>query len=97
MNKRLGILGAGESGTGAALLGVKQGFSVFVSDAGTIKDQYRDQLKAMPLTWEEGQHDKDYLLRSDLVVKSPGIPDSAPMVRDLREAGISVISEIEFA
>ncbi len=97
MNKKLGILGAGESGTGAALLGKKQGYSVFVSDSGKIKTKYLDQLEDMGISWEEGKHSNDYLMSCDLIVKSPGIPDSIQLVKDLRKAGIRVISEIEFA
>ncbi|MCD6346835.1 MAG: UDP-N-acetylmuramoyl-L-alanine--D-glutamate ligase [Bacteroidales bacterium] len=97
MDKKLGILGAGESGTGAALLGVKQGFTVFVSDSGKIKAKYRDQLQKMGVAWEEGKHNHDYLLSCDLIVKSPGIPDNAQLIQDLHKAGVSVISEIEFA
>lgn len=97
MNERLGILGAGESGTGAALLGAKQGFEVFVSDSGKVKQKYRDQLQKANIAWEEGKHNREYLLSCDLIVKSPGIPDNTQMIRDLHDAGIDVISEIEFA
>ncbi len=97
MNKRLVILGAGESGTGAALLGMKHGLNVFVSDMGTIKDNFRQELDDNNIEYEEGKHSEDKVLNADTVVKSPGIPDNAPLIKKLKEKNIPVISEIEFA
>jgi len=97
MNKRVVILGAAESGVGAAILARKQGFDVFVSDKGSIKDKYRNELVARQIDFEEGSHSEEKILNADLVVKSPGIPDKAPMIKLLKEKGIPVISEIEFA
>jgi len=94
---RLVILGAGESGVGAAILGKDKGFDVFVSDMGSIDPKYQTQLQAEEITFEAGGHDEALILTADLVVKSPGIPEKAPLVQKLRAAGISVISEIEFA
>ena len=94
--KRLVVLGAGESGIGAAVLGQKQGYDVFVSDGGKIKDTYKNQLHAWNITYEEGRHTEDKVLNADLVMKSPGIPDKAEMVKKIRAKGIKVVSEIEF-
>lgn len=91
------ILGAGESGVGAAILAQQKGYEVFVSDMGHIQDKYKAQLSAHNLRWEEGKHTPEAILDADEVIKSPGIPETAPMVRTLREKGIPVISEIEFA
>ena len=95
--KRLVILGGGESGIGTAILGKKEGFEVFVSDFGKIKPKYLDVLKNNEIEWEDGGHTESKVLNADLVMKSPGIPDKAPLIKKLVEAGISVISEIEFA
>ena len=95
--KRIVILGAGESGAGAAILAAKQGFDVFVSDFGEIKHQYKLLLDKHHIRWEEKQHTESLILNADEVIKSPGIPDKAPMVKALREKKIPVISEIEFA
>ncbi|WP_461532044.1 UDP-N-acetylmuramoyl-L-alanine--D-glutamate ligase [Sinomicrobium sp.] len=95
--KKLIVLGAGESGIGTAILGKKEGFEVFVSDRGTIKPKYRNVLDQFEISWEEGSHDEGRILQADLVMKSPGIPDSAALVRQLVDQGIPVISEIEFA
>ena len=95
--KRLVILGGGESGIGTAILGKKEGFEVFISDFGKIKPKYLDVLKNNEIEWEDGGHTEAKILNADLVMKSPGIPDKAPLVKKLVEAGISVISEIEFA
>ena len=95
--KRLVILGGGESGIGTAILGKKEGFEVFVSDFGKIKPKYLDVLKNNEIEWEDGGHTEAKILNADLVMKSPGIPDKAPLVKKVVEAGISVISEIEFA
>lgn len=94
---RLVILGAAESGVGAAVLAQQKGYEVFVSDMGQIKSRYKEFLDSRHLPWEEGGHTPELILNADEVVKSPGIPDDAPMVRRIREKGISVVSEIEFA
>lgn len=95
--KRLVILGGGESGIGTAILGKKEGYNVFVSDFGKIKDNYRDVLNQYEIQWEDEQHTEDKILNADVVMKSPGIPEKAPIVKKLIEKGIPVISEIEFA
>jgi UDP-N-acetylmuramoylalanine--D-glutamate ligase len=97
MKSKIVILGAGESGAGSAVLAQKQGFDVFVSDSGIIKDQYREILNNHSIRWEEGGHTNDIILAADEVIKSPGIPESAPLVNLIRNKGIPVISEIEFA
>ena len=91
------ILGAGESGTGAAVLAKKQGFDVFVSDFGAIKDKYKKLLDDHQIPWEEKQHTESLILNANEVIKSPGIPDKAPIIKALIAKGIPVISEIEFA
>jgi UDP-N-acetylmuramoylalanine--D-glutamate ligase len=93
---RLVILGGGESGVGTAILGKKQGYEVFVSDFGKIKDSYKNVLTDYGIKWEEEQHTEALILNADVVMKSPGIPDKAPIVKKLLEKGVSVISEIEF-
>ena len=95
--KRLVVLGGGESGVGAAILGKQKGFEVFVSDKGKLKEYYKNVLKHYDIDWEDQQHSVDKILNANLVIKSPGIPDKVPIVRDLVAKGISVISEIEFA
>jgi len=95
--KRLVVLGGGESGVGTAILGKKEGYDVFVSDFGKIKDNYRDVLNQYEIQWEDEQHTEDKILNADVVMKSPGIPEKAPIVKKLIEKGIPVISEIEFA
>ena len=95
--KNISILGAGESGVGAAFLAMKKEWNVFVSDAGKIKDEFKLELQNLGVDWEEGKHDEERILASDLVVKSPGIPNTASLIVALRNRGISVISEIEFA
>lgn len=97
MSKRIVILGAGESGVGAAFLSQKKGFDVFVSDMGTIKPRYKEALDQYGIQWEEGQHTRELILNADEVVKSPGIPDKSPMVAEIKAAGIPIISEIELA
>ena len=97
MAKRLVILGAGESGIGTAILGIKEGWDVFVSDYGKIKKSYRDELITLGLDFEEETHTESKILNADLVMKSPGIPETAPVVVKCLDKGISVISEIEFA
>ncbi len=95
--KKMVILGAGESGAGAAVLAVKQGYEVLVSDSGTIKDKYKAMLDERGIAWEEGSHSMDVVLAADEIVKSPGIPDSAPVILAIKEKNIPIISEIEFA
>lgn len=95
--KKLVVLGAGESGVGAAILAQKKGMEVFVSDKSSIKDQYKKELDEYGIAWEEGNHTEEKILAADEVVKSPGVPDNAPMVVALRAKSIPVISEIEFA
>jgi UDP-N-acetylmuramoylalanine--D-glutamate ligase len=94
---RLVILGAGESGVGAAILGKDQGFDVFVSDMGSIADTYKSTLEKEGIAFEEGQHTKEQIINADLIVKSPGIPEKAPLIKELRGLGLPIISEIEFA
>ncbi len=97
MNKRIVILGAGESGAGSAILAQKNGFDVFVSDKGQIKDIYKEILEKSKIKWEEGTHTESAILSADEIIKSPGIPEDAPIIKKIREKGIHVISEIEFA
>ncbi len=97
MSKRIVILGSGESGVGAAVLAQAKGFNVFVSDKGTIKDKYKKQLSENNIPFEELQHTEDKILNATEVIKSPGIPDKADLVKKLRSLNIPVISEIEFA
>src|SRR5690606_33390701 len=87
----------GESGVGTAILGKKEGIEVFVSDKGMVKEEYRKVLEYFGIDWEEGQHTEEKILNADLVMKSPGIPDTVPLAVKLRDAGVPVISEIEFA
>ncbi|MDD3906693.1 MAG: Mur ligase family protein, partial [Bacteroidales bacterium] len=93
--KRMVILGAGESGTGAAILAQKQGFDVFVSDKSEIKEEYKNVLNEYGIQWEEKQHTEELILHADEVVKSPGIADKFPIIQKLKEKGIHIISEIE--
>ncbi len=95
--KRIVVLGAGESGAGAAVLAKTKGFEVFVSDMSNIKDKYKTLLNNHGIEWEEGQHTEEKILNADEVIKSPGIPKEAPMVKKLIEQGTHIISEIEFA
>jgi UDP-N-acetylmuramoylalanine--D-glutamate ligase len=97
LSKKLVILGAGESGTGTAVLAKAKGWDVFVSDMGKIAENYRQELKKIGVRWEEGTHTESEILSADEMVKSPGIPDKAPMVQAAMQKGIPVISEIEFA
>jgi UDP-N-acetylmuramoylalanine--D-glutamate ligase len=97
MKKRIVILGAGESGAGSAILALKQGFDVFVSDSGKIKEKYREMLISHNINWEEEKHTEEKILSASEVIKSPGIKENAPIVNLIREKGIPVISEIEFA
>ncbi|MDI9257814.1 UDP-N-acetylmuramoyl-L-alanine--D-glutamate ligase [Flavobacterium sedimenticola] len=94
---RLVVLGGGESGVGTAILGQQKGYEVFVSDFGKITEKYKDVLNKYSIPWEEEQHTEALILNADVVMKSPGIPDKAPIVKKLLEKGVSVISEIEFA
>lgn len=94
---KLVVLGAAESGVGAAILAQQKGYDVFVSDRGSIREHYKSLLDAHALPWEEGQHTAEQILDADEVVKSPGIPDDAPMVKALREKGVPILSELEFA
>ncbi|MFZ9717802.1 MAG: Mur ligase family protein, partial [Chitinophagaceae bacterium] len=91
------ILGAGESGAGAAVLAAKQGYDVFVSDGGVIKDIYKKELASFGIAFEEGGHNVDKILQADQIMKSPGIPETAPIVKAIRAKGIPVESEIELA
>ena len=97
MKQKLVILGAGESGVGAAILGQQKGYDVFVSDYGSIKDQYAQVLTSSHIAWEDKGHTVSQIIAADVVVKSPGIADLAPIVCSLKQAGVQVISEIEFA
>ena len=94
---RIVILGAGESGAGAAVLAKKEGFDVFVSDMSMIKDKYKKMLDDRNIEWEEGQHTEEKILNADEIIKSPGIPNEAPMIQKIIAKGIHIISEIEFA
>src|SRR6187402_2727700 len=91
------ILGAAESGVGSAVLATKLGMNVFVSDSGKINDKYRKELTDRNIAFEENGHTEAKVLAADEVVKSPGIPEKAPLIKALRAKGIPVISEIEFA
>ncbi len=95
--KRIVVLGAGESGAGAAVLAKVKGFDVFVSDMSAIKENYKALLDKHQIAWEEGKHTEELILNADEVVKSPGIPNEAPMIRKLTELGTPIVSEIEFA
>ncbi len=96
-HKQIAILGSGESGVGAALLAQKHGYAVFVSDFGSIKDKYKTQLQKAGIEFEEGGHSTDRILAATEVIKSPGIPEKAPIVKQIREKGIQIIDELEFA
>lgn len=95
--KRIVILGAGESGAGAAILAKKEGFDVFVSDMSAISPKYKKVLDDHGIAWEEGHHTEEKILNADEIIKSPGIPKEAPMIKKIIEKGIHIISEIEFA
>jgi UDP-N-acetylmuramoylalanine--D-glutamate ligase len=97
MGKRLVILGGGESGIGAAILGKKQGYEVFLSDAGVLNDAYKRELEGLSVEYEEGKNSIDRILSADLVVKSPGIPEKNELIKKLRYRQVEVIGEIEFA
>ena len=97
MAKRIVVLGAGESGSGAAILAKEKGFDVFVSDCGTISEPYRALLDQNGVQWEDGKHSEELILNADEVIKSPGIPLTAPLIQKLQAQGTPIISEIEFA
>jgi len=97
MNKRFVILGAGESGVGAALLAKQQGYDVFVSDTSSLKENYRNELRNAGIDFEEEQHDEAIILNANEVMKSPGIPEKNEMVKKIRAKGITILSEIELA
>ncbi len=97
MTKRLVILGAGESGCGAAVLALAKGYDTFVSDYGTIKPSYKDELNQLGVQWEDNKHTESKILNADLLIKSPGISDSSSIIKKALDAGIKIISEIEFA
>lgn len=95
--KRIVVLGGGESGAGAAILAKLKGFDVFLSDLSAIKPEYIALLEQHGISWEQKQHSEELILNADEVIKSPGIPDKAPLIKKLVEKSIPVISEIEFA
>ena len=97
MSKNMIVLGGGESGVGAALLGHQLGYQVFVSDNGTIGSSYQKELNDYNIQWEENQHTSEQIINADLVIKSPGIPSDVPIVTEIRSAEIPLLSEIEFA
>ena len=97
MNKKLVILGAGESGVGAALLGQQQGYDVFVSDGSAIKNNYKQELVEHSIDFEELVHSEERILQADEIIKSPGIPEKNELIKKIRAKKIPVISEIEFA
>jgi UDP-N-acetylmuramoylalanine--D-glutamate ligase len=97
VSKFIVVLGAGESGSGAAILAKEKGFDVFVSDCGTISEPYRALLNQNGVKWEDGKHSEELILCADEVIKSPGIPLTAPLIQKLQEQGTPIISEIEFA
>lgn len=90
------ILGAGESGVGAAILAVQKGWTVFVSDMSQIKEEFQAELTKLGVQWEQGTHSMEVILGADLIIKSPGIPEKAAVMKAIRAKGIQVISEIEF-
>lgn len=96
-NRHIAILGAGESGVGAAVLAKKMGWTIFVSDFGKVKPSFALELDELGVKWEQGQHSMEEILKADLVIKSPGIPDTVPVIKAIKEKGIKVVSEIEFA
>src|SRR5690554_5239610 len=95
--RRLVVLGGGESGVGTAILGLKKGYEVFVTDKGSIGEEYKNVLEHYRIPWEDQGHTEEKILNADLVMKSPGIPDSVPMVMALKKAAVPIVSEIEFA
>ena len=97
MSKNMIVLGGGESGVGAALLGQHLGYNVFLSDKGVIVESYQKELDDHHIKWEQGQHTSEKITKADLVVKSPGIPPNVPILEEIRSAEIPLLSEIEFA
>ena len=97
MTRRIAVLGGGESGVGAAVLAKVKGMDVWLSDFGNIADKYKARLDEYSINWEEGHHTEERILAADEVVKSPGIPDTAPIIQKIKAKNIPVISEIEFA
>ncbi len=97
MKERIVILGAGESGTGAALLAKAKGFDVFVSDQGPVKEKYKAELTHAGIAFEEGLHTEASILNAQRIIKSPGIPDKADIIKKIKAANIPVVDEIEFA
>src|SRR6476620_7606007 len=97
MKKRIVILGGGESGVGAAILAKQKGYDVFLSDAGPLDEGYKKELEEDDIEFEEKQHSEERILETDEIVKSPGIPEKAAIIKKARERKIPVISEIEFA
>ena len=89
--KRIVVLGAAESGVGAAILAQKEGFDVFLSDMGSIKPHYKEMIEEKGIPWEENGHTESLILNADEVIKSPGIPENAPMIQKVKEAGIHII------
>ena len=94
---RIVVLGGGESGAGSAVLAKVKGFDVFVSDSGPIKDNYKEMMAKWEIPYEEKGHTEEKVLSADEIIKSPGVPNSAPIVRKAEAKGIRIISEIEFA
>lgn len=97
MSERVVILGAGESGTGAAILAKKKGYDVFVSDSGTIKDQYKEELNLNAIAFEEGNHSEEKITNASVIIKSPGIPDKVEIIKKIKNKKIPIIDEVEFA
>src|SRR4051812_16736898 len=97
MAERIVILGGGESGTGAALLAKVKGYDVFVSDQGPMKEKYKTELQQHAIEFEESIHTEEKILKADLVIKSPGIPEKAEIIKKIKSANITIIDEIEFA
>lgn len=97
MSKKVSILGAGESGIGAAVLAMKEGYEVWVSDAGKIADRFKKVLEEKEIPFEEGQHTKEKLFEADVIVKSPGVPEHVSIIQEIRKKRVNIISEIEFA
>ena len=97
MMEKIVVLGGGESGCGAALLAQQKGFKVFLSDIGKIKEKYKNVLTHNAIEWEEEKHSVKRFFEADIIVKSPGIPDTIPLIQDLKKALVPIISEIEFA
>jgi UDP-N-acetylmuramoylalanine--D-glutamate ligase len=97
VKKKIVILGAGESGVGTAVLALQKGYEVFVSDYGTISSEYETMLKDHQISYEQNKHTEDTILSADVIMKSPGIPEKAEIMKKIRSKGIKVVSEIEFA